>query len=81
MNETTFETEQEDDIVTEPVSDNEMAETTFSEVVTTVSDFNISDQLASLENNQRASLHVLLAIFFTIAGYGVCRLFGSFFKM
>ena len=81
MNETSFETEQEDVCVTEPVPDNEVVETTFTEVVTTVTDINLSDQLASIENNQRASLHVLLAIFFIIAGYGVCRLFGSFFKM
>lgn len=81
MNDTTLETEPISEPVTEPVEDSELAETTFSEVVTTVTYFNLSDQLASLENTQRASLQVLLAIFFTIAGIAVSRLFGSFFKM
>lgn len=81
MNETSLETEQVLFSDTEPIQNSEVAETTFSEFVTTVSDYNVSDQLASIENTQRASLHVLLAIFFTITALVVSRLFGSFFKM
>ena len=81
MNETTLETEQISESVTEPAPNSEVAETTFSEVVTTATDYNISDQLTSIENISRAELQVLLVIFFTIAGILVSRLFGSFFKM